>query len=68
MSTFRIMAFQETGEEVCVENKIPSNQEAYARIPDHQENHPEWYHFTVEEELNRFEILRQIDPNEQDLY
>jgi hypothetical protein len=44
---YRIMAYQETGEEVCVSDGH-TQEEAYTLIDKAQEDHPEWYRFSVE--------------------
>ncbi len=44
---YRIMAYQETGEEVCVSDNHTQDK-AQNLIPQAQEDHPEWTRFSVE--------------------
>ena len=44
---YRIMAYQETGEEICVSDNH-TQEEAHNLVPQAMEDHPEWSRFSVE--------------------
>lgn len=62
---YRIMAFQETGEEVCVSDGH-THQEACDLIPQAQEDHPEWSRFIAEYMKTHADYEREQDHYEQE--
>lgn len=60
---YRIMAYQETGEEVCVSDNH-TQEVAYSLIPKAQEDHPEWSRFAVEYMKTLEDYRHESDLNE----
>ncbi len=52
---FRVMATQETGEEICVANRVSGSVTAYKLAVQAMDDHPEWRDAWIErEEAYRF--------------
>ena len=52
--TFRIMAIQEEGSEICLGSGIATSEEAYAKLPELRETYVELRQFWVEEERDYY--------------
>ena len=50
MSTYRIMAVQEEGSEICLGSGIESEDDAYERLAECREKYEEYRSFSVEME------------------
>lgn len=54
MTTYRIMAVQEEGSEICLGSGLPQ-EEAYRKLPILREDYPEFRDFWVEQERNYYQ-------------
>jgi len=67
--TYRVMALQETGEEILVSSCILHEHTAYLIIASHKDNHPEHHSYSIEVERNYYaEGNDRYWNDEQDLY
>ena len=65
---FRIMAMQETGEEICLENDISNELEALRKLEQYRQEHVEFYGFQVETQTDMIEVFANMDEDEMYAY
>ncbi len=65
---FRIMAYQETGEEICLENDISNELEALRKLEQYRQEHIEFYNFQIEEQTDMIEVFANMDEDEMYMY
>ncbi len=58
---FRIMAYQETGEEICLENDISNELEALRKLEQYRQEHIEFYNFQIEEQTDMIDGKQSVN-------
>jgi len=67
MTTYRIMAIQETGEESCIENNV-SDADVAEAVEVASDRYPEWRIFTETENTANYGYSMEEDDEYRDLF